>query len=404
MTRPDQQSTLPYAIVIGLDCITGLQTARILAGHNIPIIAIARNLDHYCCRTNVCEEIIQADTASEGFICALETLGPKLQQKAVLYTCTDMSVLTLSRHRQRLARWYHVALPEPDVIEMLVDKVRFYTYADKAELPIPKTFILENRTDAEKAMQEIPFPSILKPPIKTPGWEKQTKAKVFKVNSPEEALAVYDQCASWADTLIIQEWVEGNDATLYSCYCYFNAVSEPLVTFTARKIRQWPPRTGTSSSGEECRNDVVLEESLRLFRGVNYRGLGQVEMKRDDRTGKHFIIEPNLGRPTARSSITEAGGVDLLYTMYCDCVNLPLPKNRQQKYTGAKWIYLRRDIQSALYYWMRGELTIKEWWQFMRGPKYDAVFSWSDPAPFWYDILKVIGLLIKRNNDGSLSR
>ena len=102
-----------------------------------------------------------------------------------------------------------------------------------------------------------------------------------------------------------------------------------------------------------------------------------MEMKRDQRTGKHYIIEPNIGRPTGRSAIAEAGGVELLYTKYCDLVNLPLPTNREQKYEGVKWIYFMHDIQSSFYYWRRGELTIRDWWQSIRGSKNDAVFSWG---------------------------
>jgi len=392
--RVNTQNKLPYAFVIGLDCITGLQTARILAQHDIPIIALAKDLNHFCCQTRVCERILRANTASEEFIEVLETLGPTLNQKAVLFPCTDMSVLTISRHRQRLSAWYHVVLPEPEVVEMLMDKVSFYTYAQEKGLPIPKTFLLKNRNDAEIAANELAFPCIMKPPMKTPTWEKHTRAKVYKVTSREEFLTLYDQCSSWADLLMIQEWIEGDDATLYSCNCYFNACSEPMVTFIARKLRQWPPQTGTSCLGEECRNDFVLEESIRLFRSVNYQGLGYVEMKRDERTGKHYIIEPNIGRPTGRSAIAEAGGVELLYTKYCDVLNLPLPANREQKYKGVKWIYLQHDIPSAFHYWKRGELTLREWWQSVRGAKRDAVFSWTDPAPFWHSLWKVARQLI----------
>jgi len=381
--------------VIGLDCITGLQTARILAGYGIPVIGLARNLDHFCCQTRVCQKIIQTDTASEEFICTLEEFGPNLAQKAVLFPCTDMSVLTLSRNRCRLEQWYHIALPEPDVVEMLMDKVHFYTYAAQAGLAIPKTFFLKKRGDLEAAVPELTFPCIMKPPMKTPTWEKNTSAKVFKTNSAEEALALYDRCSGWADTLMIQEWIEGTDASLYSCNCYFDEQSQPLVTFIARKIRQWPPRTGTSCLGEECRNDIVLEESLKLFAGVKFHGLGYVEMKRDERTGKHYIIEPNIGRPTGRSAIAEAGGVALLYTKYCDKTNLPLPENREQKYGTAKWIVLRRDLQSAFHYWKHGELTLREWWRSIQGPKFYAVFSWSDPAPFLHDLWASIGLLLQ---------
>lgn len=396
ISPPLSNDLRPYAVVIGLDCITGLQTARILVHHNVPVLAIARNPNHFCCKTRVCERIFSADTASEEFIRTLENLGPELSHKAVLFPCTDMSVLLLSRNRRRLQDWYHIILPEPDVVEKLMNKISFYTYAEEKGLPIPGTFFLKSKADALKAAKELTFPCILKPPIKTPTWEKNTKAKVFKIADPNEFLAVYDQCSGWADILMAQEWIEGTDANLYSCNCYFNKQSEPIVTFIARKLRQWPPETGTSCLGEECRNDVVLEESIRLFREVGYCGLGYVEMKQDERTGEYYIIEPNIGRPTGRSAIAEAGDVELLYSMYCDAVVLPLPANLQQNYRGVKWIYLRHDFQSALHYLRRGDLTLTDWWKSWRGDKAYAVFSWSDPAPFWHDLFRVALLLVNK--------
>lgn len=388
------QNELPYAIIIGIDCITGLQSARILARHGVPVIGLAKDPKNFCCKTKVCEKILQVNTASEDLIVLLESLGTTLKQKAVLFPCTDMSVLTISRHRQRLIDRYHIALPAPDVVEMLMDKVSFYTYAQQKDLPIPKTFFLRNRVDAEAAANKLSFPCIMKPPMKTPTWEKNTRFKAYKINDKKEFLALYDQCAGWADLLMAQEWIEGSDADLYSCNCYFSADSQPLVSFIARKLRQWPVETGTSCLGEEVRNDVVLEESLRLFRGVNYHGLGYVEMKRDRRTGKHYIIEPNIGRPTGRSAIAEAGGVELLYTKYCDLVDLPLPPNREQTYGGVKWLYFMHDIQASFYYWKRGQLTIRDWWQSIRGSKHDAVFSWADPAPFWHHFWGAFMLVI----------
>jgi predicted ATP-grasp superfamily ATP-dependent carboligase len=389
------QNKLPYAIVIGIDCITGLQSARILAKNGVPVIGLAKDPKNFCCKTKVCEKILQVNTASEDLILLLESLGTTLEQKAVLFPCTDMSVLTISRNRRRLTDRYYIALPEPEVVEMLMDKVNFFTYAQQNDLPIPKTFFLRNRVDAEAAAKQISFPCILKPPIKTPTWEKNTKAKVYKVNDQKEFFVMYDQCADWADLLMVQEWIDGKDADLYSCNCYFNASSEPLVTFIARKLRQWPPETGTSCLGEECRNDVVLETSIRLFQSVKYHGLGYLEMKRDQRTGQHFIIEPNIGRPTGRSAIAEAGGVELLYTKFCDLANLPLPANREQKYEGVKWIYFMHDIQSSFYYWRRGELTLWDWWQSIRGSKKFAVLSWNDPAPFWYHFWGAFLLVVK---------
>jgi predicted ATP-grasp superfamily ATP-dependent carboligase len=117
-------------------------------------------------------------------------------------------------------------------------------------------------------------------------------------------------------------------------------------------------------------------------------------MKQDACSGRYLIIEPNIGRPTGRSATAEIGGVELLYTMYCDAVGWPLPANREQKYKGVKWIYLRQDFRSALYRWRKGELTLKEWRRSWHGLKTDAVFSWRDPVPFLSDIIHVVRVLL----------
>jgi predicted ATP-grasp superfamily ATP-dependent carboligase len=378
-----------------------LQSARLLARHGVPVIGLADDLSHFCCRTKVCQRIVAAPLEGDGLVRALHQLGPTLPERGVLFPCTDLSVLAISKARQSLDRWFHIRLPSHEAVETLMDKLRFYEYARRTGLPVPQTRILRSREDALAAASELCFPCILKPPVKTPLWQRHATGKVYKAATADELLAVYDRASAWADELMVQEWIEGTDEDLYSCNCYFDDAGEPLVTFIARKLRQWPPETGTSCLGEECRNDDVLRTALALFRGADYRGLGYLEMKRDRRTGRHWIIEPNIGRPTGRSAIAEAGGVELLFTKYCECVGRPLPANREQKYGGARWIYWRRDVQSALHYWRRGELTLRDWFRSWRGLSFDAVFAWSDQGPFWADLWHCLRLVASRRRQAS---
>lgn len=379
----------PPAIIIGLDCATGLQTARILAGYGIPVVGIARDPKHPCCRTTVCKRIIAADTAGPGLISSLVRLGPSLGGSAVLIPCTDMSVLLVSRHREALADWFRIALPDPDVVEMLVDKARFYAFAQQEGLPIPTTFFLRSPEDTATAARILRFPAVLKPAIKTPEWERHAAAKVYRVSSAEELLHLYSHCAAWTECLVVQEWIEGADTDHYTCNCYFSTESEPLVTFVTRKLRQWPVFGGEACLSEESRNETVLQETVRLFRKACHHGLGYLEMKQDTRTGEYLIIEPNIGRPTGRSATAEAAGVELLYTMYCDILDRPLPVHREQAYRGMKWVHFRRDFQAALYHWWNGNLTLFTWLRSLRGPKTEALFSWRDPVPFWADLFRV---------------
>lgn len=386
MVSTKLQNESPYAIVICLDSLTGLQTARILAQRGVRVIGIAKKSSHFACRTNVCEKILITDTDSDELIHTLETLQPTLKDKAVLFPCSDTSVLVLARHQDDLNKSYHVILPPAHLIEMMVDKVRFYQFAQEHNFPISETSFLCSRKDAEEAALKLTYPVILKPPYRPDEWRKHTREKAFKVRNAEELLSRYDQCSKWADSLIVQGWIEGPDTNHVTCNCYFSANSEPLVTFTSRKLRQWPQKTGQGCFGEAYRDDQVVRETTNLFQSVGFRGLAYLEMKRDEKTSKYYIIEPNVGRPTGRSATAEANGVELIYTMYCDAIGRALPENREQKEGKVRWIYLRQDIQSALTSWAHGELTLREWLRSIRVPKWDAIYSRTDPAPFWYDI------------------
>lgn len=384
---------LPPAVIIGLESMQGLQAARILRQRGVPVIALVADRRHFNCRTHCCERIIEM---REGQVETLAALGRELASTAVLFPCTDESVLAVSRSRDLLDQWYHLRLPAPEVVETLLDKVKFHDFASRHHFSLPTTCLLRSEADLSAACARLTFPGVLKPHYRDAAWNANCAFKAFRVADAEELTALYRHYRRWSNCLIVQEWIAGPDANLYSCNAYFDTAGQPLVTFVARKLRQWPPETGQSSLGEECRNDLVREETLRFFQAAGFCGLGYLEMKRDQRSGQYFLVEPNIGRPTGRSAIAEAGGVELLYTMYCDALGWPLPTNREQHYGQVKWIHLRRDFQSALHYWRRGELTGAEWLRSLRGRKAYALFSWRDPGPFLGDLARAGRLFFSR--------
>jgi predicted ATP-grasp superfamily ATP-dependent carboligase len=336
---------------------------------------------------------LTCDTASDELLDVLEKLRPRFEQKPVLVTCEDWNVKNVSRNRESLREHYAFVLPDPQVVELVFDKLSFCTFAREHGFRVPRTFVVRSRADAEKAAAEMTFPCIVKPPGRTLAWESHTRFKVYKAENAAELLDIYDRYHMWAEFLLAQEWVVGPDGNIFSCYVYFDKNSRPVTSFVARKLRQWPPETGMSCSAEEVRNDEVRQQTLALFTSLGHKGLGHLEIKRDERTGEYVMIEAHVGRPTGKSAIAEAGGVELLYSMYCDALGWPLPENIVQRYRGVKWVHLRRDIQSALHYLRRGELTPLDWLRSMRGKTVHAVFSWSDPAPFLWDVFRGIRLL-----------
>jgi predicted ATP-grasp superfamily ATP-dependent carboligase len=378
----------PAAIVIGLDSVTGLQTARLLARRGIAVWGIADNLSHFAARTRVCRKILQADTANDALIVLLEEIADRFAVKPVLYPCSDHSVLQISRSRARLEASYHFALPSHDVITLLMSKAAFAHHARQHGFRVPLTIDLHQHSDLEGAIARLRFPCVLKPALKDARWLSHSGRKAFKIASPDELIATFAQYSSVCDHFIVQEWIEGPESDQFTCNCYFDQQGRPVVTYVSRKIRQWPPGTGVGCLAVECRDDRVRDETVRLFQSVPYSGLAYAEMKLDRSTGDLVLIEPNVGRPTGRSAMAEASGVELLYSMYCDLTGSPLPDSRSTRGRPVKWIYLRRDLQAGLRHMYRRELSPLEWVRSLRGPKIDAVWSLSDPMPFVIDWLR----------------
>ena len=272
-----------------------------------------------------------------------------------------------------------------------MDKVRFAEYATAAGLPIPATRILRTAADARAAAAELTFPAVLKPSVKSDRWFAATKAKALRIADADGLLSAYDRWAPAADVLIAQRWIDGGESSLVSVNLYLDRSCTARVVFVARKLRQWPPDTGTSSLGEEIRDDVVRETAIRMFEDVGFKGLAYLEMKIDSRTGERMIVEPNVGRPTGRSAIAEQGGVELVYSAFLDALGEPLPADIEQRYGGARWIYWRHDLQAAAVQMARGRLTPAAWWRSVRGPKWEAVYDPADPRPFVADVLDTAG-------------
>jgi D-aspartate ligase len=338
---------------------------------------------------------VQAPLAGDGLIAALARLGPSLDAPAFLLPCTDAAVLDISQARDRLTQWYRFVLPAHDTVAMLMDKMSFTAFALEAGLRIPPTFVLRSPEDVRRAAIELTWPAVVKPDLKTPRWFANTSKKAIVVSSPTELADLYEMASGWADALIAQAWIEGSEDDLLSFNGYFDRASLPQATFIARKIRQWPPDTGTSSLGVEVRDDEVLELSLDLFGRVGFQGLSYLEVKRDRRTDAAYIIEPNIGRPTGRSAIAEMGGVELLLTAYRDAFDAPLPEARTQTYRGVKWIYWRHDLQASVVAASRGRLGPVGWWRSVKGPKTEAVFDRRDPLPFVADIVHTASAAVR---------
>ena len=171
---------------------------------------------------------------------------------------------TVSRHRDRAGRARVPARAAPSTPSSSCSWTRCGSRGTPADhdLPVPRTEVLRDRSDAERRgrLDRLPVRAQAAEQDHRRGWRTRAPrgsrwsdaSELLDVVRPGRALGRRSSSPR-----------SGSPATSTSCTPatpYFGAGGRPLVTFVARKVRQWPPDIGTSASGEECRNDEVLDD------------------------------------------------------------------------------------------------------------------------------------------------
>ncbi|WP_172804013.1 carboxylate--amine ligase [Auraticoccus monumenti] len=389
-------------VVVGLGSVAGLQTARLLAARGVPVVGITSDRNHFGARTRVCREVHEADIHGGGFLQLLDRLRirPRFGAGAVLVPCTDQAALLVSEHREQLAPTYRTSLAPHETMVMLADKAGFARFTAELGLTTPRTLVLTTRADAEHAAATLRFPLVVKPSIKDARWKAGANEKVRRAPDAAALLSAWEELSPWSDRLVVQEFVPGGEEELYTCNAYFDARSRPLATYVSRKVRQWPAGVGTASLARSVRDEGLVQLTTQLFGAAGFTGLAYLEVKRDRRDGSWSLIEANVGRPTGRSAMAEAGGVELLMTMYADVLGLPLPGRRLQGDSAVGWIDDRRDLLASLRLARRGELTPRAWVGSVRGPKVHAVASLRDPLPGVLEVTQSSAKYLRRRVPG----
>jgi D-aspartate ligase len=371
------------AVIVGIE-INGLGVARALSKENIPCIGVSAPGWNPCCETNACEVVYARSWSCEGLINDLKLLGQRWAGKAPLIITKDEPVLWISEFRRELEEFYEIYLPEHHVVELLMNKRKFYDAGIREGWPFPMTRHVNNKDELMCTLREIIYPCILKPQLKNSEFRKHAPEKAYKIRNESELKSIYNLIAQWEPEVIIQEWIEGGDDRIAYCLTYFNRQGEPVIHFPGRKLRQWPVRCGNTALAEPAPKEwveAIIMLTDTIFRSVGFRGLGSIEFKMRPGTNTPVIMEPTVGRTNYQSEIAVINGVNIPAIAYCDLTKqkhvLPVFTS-----TPVKLIDGKHEAKSALKYWRAGELGLLRWIQERSGKKKYMLFRANDLRPF----------------------
>jgi predicted ATP-grasp superfamily ATP-dependent carboligase len=181
---------------------------------------------------------------------------------------------------------------------------------------VPRAVAVRRHADLGK-LHEIRFPAVVKPGAKDFFFTHKAP-RACRVSSRDEAVSICRNLLPHAPDLIVQEWIEGEDSDIYFCLQYRGAEGRVVASFTGRKLRSWPPRTGNTLSCCAAPEAAPALEPLTnaFFVAVQCEGMCSLEFKRDARTGEFLMIEPTVGRSDWQEEIATLCGVNIPLAAY----------------------------------------------------------------------------------------
>lgn len=359
----------PKVVIPGFS-LTSLSTARCLARSGFDIISIgcrgiAYKMPMYF--SNIPEKKVLINP-EENMVQALMDIKGEFGEPPVLLLTEDKHVVEVSNDRALIDKYYNFLIPDKDLVDQLMDKNKFAKLAEKEHFKVPKTLEITELKEIYDFIRVYSFPFVLKPYLRH-------ARKINNEADLESYLATLSP-VNWS-SVVVQEFVPGDDSSLFFCFVYFDRNSEPVAHLTAQKIRQWPPEYGATSLCKTVENKYVLEETLRIFKLLGLVGPGSIEYKCHSKTGEYYIMEPTIGRFDQQVAVTQAAGINLPLIAASYLEKGEVTQFRQKN--DVWWIYEPTDYLSQ-----RSARQEKkgDYWRRLLKADSRVLWSWRDPMPF----------------------
>ena len=311
----------------------------------------------------------------------------------LLMPSNDHAVLTISRNKKQLEKYFEAITPGLDIIENIYDKSKLIKVAEETGVPVPETYYAPN-TKIESF--DLAFPVITKGKQGL-NFAKATGRKAFLANDTDEfkeQLEHIEKTVPITNTFT-QEVIPDNGINKTVSYAAFCENGEIKAYWMGIKLREHPLRFGTATFAESVFIDECHRQSVPLLKALSYTGVCEVEYIQDPRDNRYKLIEINA-RTWLWVELAKRCGVDFAKIAY-DYVNgnkINYPKSYD---IGVKWINPFSDTAYSLMAIFKGKLGAKRYLSsLIKGKTISALFYKKDILPGIQYLLKIFYFLKNR--------
>lgn len=307
----------------------------------------------------------------------------EFEHKPILYFTTDTSCFYIDRNRKWFESNFELCLPSSNIIQAFTQKGLAEVKASQAGLSIPKTILVNSKSDIDKVISDFEFPVILKP--RATYLKKGVDFKIKVIRDEEEFLNFCTKYIESKSTLLCQEFVPGGNDTSYY-YIFYRNKNNNILENIGRKTLQSTPDGGIMLKGLTEYNKQLSELSKIFLNTIDYQGIGGIEFKKYN--GKFYFIEMSV-RLEGFYKICEVSNSYLSLISYYDITGLEIPSTLKSAKQIDGVVYT--DLISTLKYHLKNKniLTALQYLtEAVANPKFTINnFSAKDSKPFMLDLV-----------------
>ena len=298
----------------------------------------------------------------------------------IIIALCDEAIEFLSKNHKALSRNHLVEDMNPRLRQLMLDKQATLEQGRKAGVAVPNFWNINTLKDLQQVRREAVFPVMVKP-IHSHLFVQEFGRKLFIIeNSLDEVEEKVRLSFERGLEVMVCEMVPGPDTLLSSYYTYIDRDRRNLFHYTKSIIRRFPVNRGGACYHQSEWLPETAACGQKFFASMPWRGMANIEFKRDLRDGQLKVIEVNPRFTDAHRLMIEAG-MPLGMMVYRSLTKQPVPRIDSYDQNLRFWNPLR-DFMAFLEMRRSGDLTFMGWLKSITiGRKVLAMFSLSDPAP-----------------------
>ncbi len=320
---------------------------RSLGRAGVPVYAVVANSDAPVARSRhvIGTSLSPPDwrDTPAHFVDHLVDFGRQLGRRSLIVCTSDEMAVLVATHRDILEDFFVLPHVAPHLPAELADKRTLHDLCQRHGVATPQSVFIDSMHQLQSVIDDLNPPVVVKSTALRGQAQSVENTTVVPTRSD-----LMDLARTWTEPFrtLIQEYIpdEASEDWFVHGYCDADAVAR--VVFTGRKVRSWPARGGSTAAGFTAANTELAQLTATFCAKVGYRGIFDLDWRRDLRTGQYNLLDFNPRVGAQFRMFEDDAGIDVVRAIHLDLSGRDIPSGNMIE--GERFIVEPWDVASLI--------------------------------------------------------